>query len=356
MKKFLSFGPMLILLLISVSCGKKEGAVQNTAPTYVKVEKVVANDGNDKLIFNGHIKEKSLTSLSFRVGGPLVSLTKEPGDYVTAGETIAQIDKRDYELQVASTKSQYEQLEGEFERYQELHEKGKIPANAYEKIKSGYEMARTAYNNAVNQLNDTQLKAPISGYIYEKLSENHQTVGAGQPIVSIINLAKLEIVISVPENQLNSVKNAKEGYINVKNAHTQNLLVKQLSVGEKTLQDGLYQVKYELQNNPEYGIAPGMTAELTLYKSNGEMKTSIPSSSLFYDQQKTYVWIYNSGSQTIQKQEIKVNNILSDGRIEVLSGIKQGDQIITAGVHHLSEGQKVEPIHKPGKSNIGGLL
>ena len=60
-------------------------------------------------------------------------------------------------------------------------------------------MAEAAYNNAINQLQDTELKAPFSGYIFEKKAESFQTVGAGMPIVSMIDVSSLEIIINVSE-------------------------------------------------------------------------------------------------------------------------------------------------------------
>ncbi len=76
--------------------------------------------------------------MSFRVGGPLISFNVKSGDFVRKGQVIAAIDKRDYQLQVQSTKAQFQQLRGEYERYKELYGKDKIPANSYEKIESGY--------------------------------------------------------------------------------------------------------------------------------------------------------------------------------------------------------------------------
>jgi RND family efflux transporter MFP subunit len=341
--------------LLLASCGSKE---KEEAPKakYVKVEQVFSQKGGGKLVFNGQIKEKSLTTLSFRVGGPLVRLNVKTGDYVRKGQIIASIDKRDYKLQVQSTKAQYEQLKGEYERYKELYEKNKLPANSFEKIESGYLMAKTGYENAVNQLNDTELRAPFSGYIYEKKAENFQTVGPGVPIVSIIDLSSLEVVISVPENQILNIKRSSDNYLEVKNAGVSNFPVSIISIGEKAKRDGLYEVKLSFANNKELNISPGMSAEVTMYCKGEAASKTIPSAAVFYKDNKTCVWLYNTGTKTISQKEIQVKGIISDGKIEVLNGLSIGDSIVTTGVNSLSEGQTVEPIKKPASTNIGGLL
>ncbi|NJO88616.1 MAG: efflux RND transporter periplasmic adaptor subunit [Chloroflexia bacterium] len=340
----LAIGVAGTLLLSACGHNRKEEAQK---AKYVKVEQVFSQKGGGKLVFNGQIKEKSLSTLSFRIGGPLVRFNVKTGDYVQKGQIIAAIDQRDYQLQVQSTKAQYEQVKGEYARYKELHDKNKIPANSYEKVESGYLMAKTAYENAVNQLRDTELRAPFSGYIYEKMVENFQTVGPGVPIVSIIDVSSLEAVISVPENQILNIKRSSDNYLNVKNANVSNLPVSIVSIGEKAKQDGLYEVKLSFANSKELNISPGMSAEVTMYCKGENVSNTIPASAVFYKDNKTCVWLYNTGTKSVSQKEIEVKGIISDGKIEVSGGLGVGDSIVTTGVNSLSEGQTVEPIQKP---------
>ncbi|WP_319231417.1 efflux RND transporter periplasmic adaptor subunit [Draconibacterium orientale] len=322
----------------------------------VKIETVTDGVTQNSVALNGKIKEKSLTSLSFRVGGPLLKLNVKQGDYVKQGQVIAEIDKRDYKLQVETTKAQFEQTESEYKRYKQLIEQNKIPENTFEKIKSGYLMTKTAYENAQNQLRDTELKAPFSGYIYEKFVENFQTVGAGTPIVSIIDNSHLEAVVSVSESQLQRVKNDMESYLTVANAGISNLPVKLFSVSEKAMHDGLYEAKYAFDNKNDLEVAPGMTAEIKVYCKANENQLSVASSAIFHEETNTYVWIYNSSTHKVEKREVTTNLDGTLGRVNIESGVNSGEQVVTAGVHYLVEGQKVKPIKTPSETNIGGLL
>ncbi len=349
---------LFIPLLFLMGCKGKntETETETKSVKQVKIEEVTSNSQNGKLSFNGIVKEKSISTLSFRVGGPLVELNVKPGDFVKKGQVIAAIDKRDYKIQLQSTQAQYKQLEGEYERYKELYEKDKVPANSFEKIESGYLMAKTGYENAVNQLHDTELKAPFSGYIHDKMTENFQTVGPGQPIVSIIDLSQLEVVVSVSENLINSLNKNTQAFITVRNAGIANLPVKIESIGEKSKQDGLYEVKLSFANKSDFKINPGMTAEVSMVCENETTALEIPSTAIFKDGNSPCIWKYNSETHTISKQAIKIESFTSGGKIQVSSGVKSGDMIVTAGVYELSENQEVQPIKKPSKTNVGGLL
>lgn len=347
---------LLIAFFAFIGCNNKNEAPQSQTIKYVKVETISNGNSQNKMVFNGKIKEKNLTSLSFRVGGPLAKLNVKPGDYVRAGQVIATIDKRDYEIQVQTNKAQFEQIEGEYKRYKQLVEKDKIPENTFEKIKSGYLMAKSGYDNAQNQLRDTELKAPFSGYIHEKFTENFQTVKSGQSIVSIIDLSQLEVVVGISENQLQKVRNNNTSVLDVKNAGVGNLPVKLESVGEKTKKDGLYEVKFSFKNNKDLNIAPGMTAKISMYCDKHDSITTIASSAVFHEKTSDYVWVFNPSTQIIKKREIEISVLKSDAKIEIISGLNIGDQVVTAGVHYLYEGQKVRPIEQTSETNIGGLL
>lgn len=344
-------------ILFMLGCKRERTATSELASKPVKVEMISSHQQDQKFVFNGTIKEKKLTTLSFRVGGPLVRLNVEVGDYVTEGQVIAAIDKRDYEIQLQSAKVQLNQLSDEYKRYQTLFENDKIPANSYEKVESGYLMAKTAYENAMNQLNDTELKAPFSGYVHEKMTENFQTVGPGQPIVSLIDVSTLEVVIAVPENQINYVReNPGKNFLQVKNAQVSDLPLRFESIGKKALEDGLYEVKLSFDNKKGLEIYPGMTAEVTMVYENNTVPIEIPSSSVFHDGDNNCVWKYDASTQKVEKSTVQISSFGSGGKIIVTSGIRAGDIIVTGGVHELTEGQSVEPIKAPSKTNIGGLL
>ena len=348
--------PFFILFIGVFSCNNASDDQQSGTTKYVKIEQVKGGQQVERLLFNGRIKEKSLTSLSFRVGGPLVSFTLKEGDRVRTGEMIAAIDDRDYLLNLQSAKAQYEQLKGEYKRYKELLLRKKVPENSFEKVESGYLTAETAFENTKNQLKDTKLRSPITGYIHEKFAENFQTVSAGQPIVSIIDLSVLEVLINVSESQLLKIKEAKESYVTVKNANVTRVPVKISSIGEKAKEDGLFEVKYVLQNDRGWEIYPGMSAEVMVHIKNESHLVNISSGAVFHENDRDYVWVYDTLAKSIRKREVEVKKIATGGRVEVVRGIEPGEMIVSAGVYYLFEEQRVIPIDQPSKTNVGGLL
>lgn len=353
--KVLIASTFFTLIILISGCGEKHKENRSIIK-YVKTDTITPINEGDKLVFNGFIKEQSLTTLSFRVGGPIMKINVKTGDFIKKGEVIASIDKRDYQLQVNSSKAQYLQLKGEYERYKELFNIKKIPANTYEKIESGYLMAKTGYENAQNQLRDTELKAPFSGYIHMKMVETFQTVGPGMPIVSMIDISKLEVVIAIPENLLSKAKQSSRNFLSVQNSDISQLPLKKVSIGEKASKDGMYELKLNFENNPSYNIYPGMSAEVTMLCNKTAETIKIPATAIFHENDNDYIWLYSNSSQTVNKKIVCVEQLVDNGFAQISSGLNYGDVVVTAGVHYLHNNQQVKLLKKQSTSNVGGLL
>ncbi len=346
----------LVLIIFFMSGCEKDVQKAEESTKYVKIYKISDGATSTRLVFNGEVKEKSKVDVSFRVGGPLVRLSVKEGDYVKKGELIAAIDNRDYKIQLESSKARYDQVKSEFERYDQLFSKEKIPANTYEKIKSQYLLVKSSYENAQHQYDDTQLASPMSGYVFKKHVENFQTVGPGQPIISIIDNSTLEVIVHVPENQLASINSNKEFLLNVTSADLEQVPVTLINIAEKAGDHGLYEVKFNLINKNEMAVYPGMTAEISMYSAKGGDGISIPSNSVFRNNNDTYVWLYDESKGTVQKQKVTIASLQSNGKVGISGGLSVGESIVEAGVHYLQENEKVQPVAEASKTNVGGLL
>ena len=342
-KTCLSLGALLLVSgVLFTSCGDMKGAHQEVAVRYVKAEKITSLPREKEMSFSGKVKENREVKLSFRIGGPLAKLKVKEGDFVKKGAVIAQIDQRDYEIKLAAMKAQFQQAESEYQRHKELYNRNKLPANTFDRIEASYLMAKSNYEAVKNAMNDTRLLAPFTGYIHQKYVENFETVGAGQPIVSIIDMGTLEVLVNVPESQVHLFVRISSAKCDVKTARQMNIPLQLSSVSEKSNANNLFEARFSM--NPELApeVRPGMTAEVILSLANNEgSKLSVPVESVFDYNGVPSVWIYQSTTSSVKRQPVKVDVIRNGGKIGIVSGLKEGDWVVTAGVHSLVPDQKV---------------
>ncbi len=347
---------VMIMAMIFYSCSEQSEQKKQTA-RYVKTFTVHPGSAIKETVFNGVVNEQREVTLSFKVAGPVNQLLVDDGDYVEKGQVIARIDKRDYKVNLDVATAQYNQAKSEYERYQELYDRDKLPANTLDKIKAGYLMAKSQYENAKNALEDTDLKAPFSGYIHQKLIENFETVSAGRPIVKLIDVSSLDVTISVPEAMVNQMEKVNKITCDIKNAHQENIPASIKTISKKSGLDRLFEVKINITPNNRTTVKPGMVAVVNVqYQPKGDSNTQVPVEAVFAQGSKSYVWVVDKNTNEVSKQEVSVGKLLGSGMIEIVSGITTGNVVVTAGVHSLVENQQVKLMPKKSATNIGELL
>ena len=107
------------------------------------------------------------SELSFRVGGPIDRFDVYAGNRYQQGSIIAEIDPRDFRIRKERAEAIYHQQKRNSNVYKKLYDKGNVSASTYEKAKADYITAKTTFNTASYELEDTRLIAPFNGYVGE---------------------------------------------------------------------------------------------------------------------------------------------------------------------------------------------
>jgi RND family efflux transporter MFP subunit len=174
-----------------------------------------------------------------------------------------------------------------------------------------------------------------------------QVVSAGQPVVRLALDGPRDVVFSVPENKLANLKAGQ--LIDVETWDSKKILqakVRDIS-GSADAATRTFVIKAALQssgNNPADAAETVLGTTVTVrLKPSGESASKlfkVPSSALRHENAGTSVWVLNPTDMTVSAKPIEV--AAADGNdVVVKSGLQQGDQVVTSGVHVLTAGQKV---------------
>lgn len=159
-----------VLALLFHACGGKD--TQDKQELSVSTSQVTALPQNGNKEFPFIARPFRTSELSFRVGGPIDRFDVYAGNRYERGNIIAEIDPRDFRIRKERAEAVYRQSKAEFERIEALYRKENISASTYEKAKADYISAKTAFDTAVCELEDTRLTAPFTGYVGEVYIEN----------------------------------------------------------------------------------------------------------------------------------------------------------------------------------------
>lgn len=346
--------PALLMLALAASLLAACDAEVPTEPVDVVrpalIERVGEAALSSDLRFPGRVRAVTRAELSFNVAGELLELPVSEGQRVRAGDLIARIDPEQFELRLAAARAEFDKARTDYERYAEIFERSQaVPRAEVDQRRTAMEVARSSFAAARRDVEDSALRAPFDGVIARRFVENFQQIQAKEPIVSLQDLAELEIVIHVPERIVQRNARRVAGWAVFESLPGLRLPVTLKSFSaEADPQTQTYEVVLSLVRPPETNILPGMSAEILPDHAAGPAETqvslSIPVNAIFAATDGSpQVWVVDPDTARVSRRAIRVARLTETAAI-VESGLVPGEDIVVAGVSHLRDDMRVRPL------------
>ncbi len=344
----------ILLLILSLGACAKEPETVKKVIRPAKIITITTGGKSAIRSFPGVTEATDRSELAFRVSGELIQLPIKSGNIVKKGQLLAQLDPRDFKLNVNDKQSKFDLAKVQYKRMSELVKEGLIPRAEYDKAKSQLQVTTADLELAKANLDDTNLRAPFDGVISSVPVKNYENIQVKQTIMTIQSRGTVDIAFQLPESIMAHVKRGQgkeypptivfDAYPLKKFTAT----VKELDT-QADPQTQTYRVVLTMDSPDSFTVLPGMTVSVlvNLRKIIGSSTALIvPVESVFaandqpVDSRQRYVWLVSPDSMTVSRTAVTVGQLSSFG-IELKTGVKDGDKIIAAGVHFLKEGQQV---------------
>lgn len=351
MRNYLLGSILLGLFLLITGC--KNHAPKQKSVFRVKCDTVRANVSGIAFSFPARVVASDEVHLSFKVNGTLQRLMVEEGQSVRQGELMAQMDPRDYELQLQAVEGEYLRIKADAERAFALYADSVITVADYDKARYGLQQITAKYEHTKNQLADTRLYAPFDGEVKRTFFDPPTVIGAGMPVITVLSSAMPEVEIHIPAS-LRRQRADILSYSITFDYLSCSVPLRLISIASHANADQLYAVRLALPSTLSDPPSVGMTAMVDVALTQaGDQIVTIPAGALFHKDDGDYVWILSQGRAT--SRQVSIENLHTDGSADVSSGLQEGEIIITAGIYSLTEGQEVQPL-SVDNSKIGEVL
>ena len=359
---------LALVVLLGAACTKEPEKAEIVRPLYaVQVGADVDRVGRS---FPGRARAHQEVDLSFRVSGPLIELPNDVvGRAFKAGEVIARIDPRDYEVKLQDAEGKLERsrsavkrAQGEYERELNIFKQdpGATSKTLVDRKRDQRDQAagevkslEAAVQAAKDELEYTYLKAPFDGVVTAKYAENFQDVRAKEQVVRLLDTSRIQMIVDVPETMISRLPEVESLWVVFDAFPEREIPAEIYEVGtEASLTTRTYPVTLIMDPPDDIEILAGMAGraygKLRGDQSGGQPLV-VPASAVFTpdDQKQSYVWIIDKASGTVASRKVTLGSLVNNG-IEIKSGLQAGEWVATAGVHSLKEGQKVRVIASSG--------
>lgn len=289
-------------------------------------------------------------NLAFKISGQILRTPVVKGQLVDRGELLSQIDPRDVELQLIADNSLYEQSKSSYERAQRLLSHNAVSMQEVERSESSYLTAKSVYENTLEILEQTSLRAPFKAVVERIYVDDYQRVQSGEAVMRIVSPTTSTVEFTLPENSL-SVINDSLTHFRVRFDNIPNLSFDaRVSEYARTSSDASgFPVTLELENyDPKrYTISSGMSCTITMISPESDRGAVVlPLTSIYAPTSGgSYVWVVDSLDRATLRSVV-LGEPTGESSVVVRGGVESGERVVTAGVYQLREGQRVKLIAK----------
>ncbi|MDB0006948.1 efflux RND transporter periplasmic adaptor subunit [Flavobacteriales bacterium] len=358
-------------LALFIFIASQIGWISSEEPISVKTKLVEKRDIIETVSASGKIQPETEVKISPDVSGEIVSLYVMEGDKVEKGDLLLKIKPDTYQSMLERSQAslntsksalekaiaQLSESESNFSRNKILFENGTISRSEFEKIEASYKVAvlsvedgeymvssaEASLREAQENLNKTNIYAPISGTISRlNIELGERVVGtaqmAGTELLRLANLKLMEVAVEVNENDINSVSLNDTALIEVDAylGNTYKGIVSEIAnsanvMGVSADQVTNFEVKVRILD--EVSFRPGMTATVDIQTERAYGVLSLPIQAVTtrkdtanIEDKVECVFAFEENTANFIKVETGIQN---DEFIQIISGLKEGQDIIT---------------------------
>jgi len=273
-----------------------------------------------------------------RVDGAVVEILVEEGDEVREGQLLARLDGARLELEVLEARVKLEQATRELERLSQLSQRGLVSAASIDGLRFDVESLEAEYALKKLEYGYTEIRATISGVVSAREIKVGAQMTVGDSAFRITNTDKLVAYMTIPQTELAKFSAGHEATVSV-DAMPEAAFRASIARISPTIdtRTGTFRATAYI-DNVDGALAPGMFGRFTIAYDRHADALVIPLAATVQEDGVTVVYVVNDG--TAERRPVRTG-IVSDGKVEILSGLDADELVVLTGQSGLRDGSRV---------------
>lgn len=317
----------------------------------VETTKVVRMDMKSTVSATGTIQPVDSVEVSSKITARLKSVLVKENDKVTAGQTVATLDAKDYEAKRDQAQYKVTNTQAEYERISYLYSIGADTQKQLEDAQMNYDTAVSELAQAESDASETSILAPMDGTVVGE----PKTVGtmavatSDNPtvIMRIADLSSKQIKAKVDETDIGNIKVGQQATFTVDTYTDKTFTARVTKISQTDTSNSwdtsssssssnssssssasviYYYVTLDV-DDPDSQLLPAMTARVEINTADKPDTLAVPISTLKTDANGSYVIVRNADGS--QENRYVTTGIYSDEYVEILSGLEEGEDVVS---------------------------
>jgi RND family efflux transporter MFP subunit len=299
--------------------------------TLVHVQKQTLSEN---LSLTGTIAASNDVAVLSETEGRVTKVMVSVGDEVKAGSVLVEIDDELKQASFVAAEVNYQKAKKDLERYEKMYKENSVSNVQVESARLGFKSAEAQYIIARRQYNDTKIKTPISGIVTARPVDIGAMIQKNTIVANVVDISTLKVKLNVAEQDAFKLKvgDAVEVFTEVYPGTTFNGKIETISA--KADEAHTYPVEVRLVNNNTHPLKAGMFGRVSFVSVHSSESLSIPRQALVGSTKKAQVFVVDQGVARLR--DIVIGSEVGTN-LEVLSGLKDSEQVVLNGQNNLKD-------------------
>lgn len=339
----------LLLSALPSGCGPGEQNKPASPAVTVEAAEVTVAPLDETLAAVGSLSSPQETLLTSQVDGKIVHLKVRQGQTVPRGALLARLDDGVQQAAVASAEAELFNARQIFRRDQQVKGTGGISERQLQSDQAAVRLGEAQLQQARANLAYTRIRAPFKGALGLRRVSLGAFIHAGDAIVSLQQTDPLHLDFDLPQQQAPRLEQGQQVRLTV--AGQPDTFQGRVTTVDPALARGSRTLRVQATvSNPEGRLKPGMFGRVELVVATQPRALFIPMQALSAEGEVNHVWVVGA-QETAEQRQVEVGRY-RDNLVQILSGLKPGERVVTAGIQKLHPGAKLkvsphQAIHNP---------
>ena len=337
MMKFINqnkYAVIFCALLLAGGYGGYKYYVSSQTPVET-VKTGVVERGNlvETISATGALSAVNNVDISSKITGRIVEVLVEENQHVNAGDVLVRLDDTALMATMRQMKAKLDNAEANYNRYQKLVESGAISRSEFDNVYADYLVAKTNYEKAASDVQDTVITTPIDGYVIGEPTPVGQTISSGisepQVIMSVATLDDMQIEAMVDESDIGQVKVGQKVNFAVDAYPNETFTgkVRLISRKAETSNNVIYYKVYVDVDDSKGKLLPTMTARADFVIASAEDVLMVPLNCVYVEGKRRFVKVYNTKTKESRDVDVKLG-LSNDSEIVVKTDALQPGEVL----------------------------
>ncbi len=310
-------------------------------PANVSATEVAAQEWRGQRSAVGSLSAIDTVAVSTEVAGMIESINFTSGARVEAGETLVELDSEVDQFELEGLNAQAELARIEFERAQNLLAQRAISQSQFDEARARLDSATAAVRTQEARLRQKTIRAPFDGLLGIRRLSVGEFLSPGTEIVELRQLSPIYADFTLPERFMPDVRLGQR--VEIRTSAYDEVFNGEISAIDTGITEDTRSVSIRATlDNASERLRPGMFTRVTVLEPSSREVLTIPRTAVNFNTYGDFALRINDTEQGLISERVQIRTgEVRDGRVEVLSGLAQGDRVVATGTIKVRPGQPV---------------